>query len=96
MKPNTLMLIAALALGGCATVLDERTTTAVIPDGFNAGERYTIRTRTLQGPQGVYEQTSVVYRGVTALCRIDSPNDCELAARNLVDRYAFGGLRSDF
>ena len=63
---------AAVALSACATIVDERSTDAVIQNGFNAGERYTIRERTLDGPQGTYKQTSVVYRGISSTCRIDS------------------------
>jgi hypothetical protein len=78
---------ALLVLSACATVVDEKRTMAVLERGFNAGERYEIRTRTIQGPNGLYEQTSVVYRGFTRLCRIDSPGDCEKAAEQLIDDY---------
>ncbi len=96
MKWTYLLPAAALALSACATVVDEKTSTAVIERGFNAGERYQVRQRTLDGPQGRYEQTSVVYRGVSATCRIDSPNDCERAAETLVNNYQFGGMNDRF
>ena len=96
MRWTAIALAAAFTLAGCATIVDEKNTTAVVQSGFNAGERYTIRQRTLDGPQGRYEQTSVVYKGISTTCRIDSPNDCELAAQQLIDGYSFGGLRGDF
>jgi hypothetical protein len=86
----------ALTLGACSTIVDENVTTAVIQSGFNAGERYQVRERTLQGPQGIYKQTSVVYKGVSAVCRIDSPNDCAKAAERLVNDYSLGGLSVNF
>ncbi len=93
----TILLLATVAsLTGCTTIVDEKTTTAVIQRGFNAGEKYTIRQRTLQGPQGTYQQTSVVYKGVSAVCRIDSPRDCALAAEALASRSDFGGLGTEF
>lgn len=87
---------AAIALSACATIVDEQTTETSLQRGINAGERYTIRQRTLEGPQGRYEQTTVVYRGVSSVCRIDSPNDCERAAEVLINNYAFGGMSDNF
>jgi hypothetical protein len=91
-----LLPAAAVALSACATIVDEKTTNAVIQSGFNAGERYTIRQRTMEGPQGTYQQTSVVYKGISATCRIDSPNDCARAAETLVNNYSFGGISDNF
>lgn len=96
MRWTVLLLTAVPLLAACTTIIDEQTTTAVIQRGFNAGEQYTIRTRTLQGPQGTFQQTSVVYNGVSAVCRIDSPRDCALAAESLASRSDFGGLGTEF
>lgn len=89
--------IASLAfLSGCATVIDEQRTDAVILRGFNAGEAYVVRTRKMQGPQGVFTHTSVIYNGRTAVCRPDFPRDCELAAEALAERADFGNLGNEF
>ena len=85
MNFKTLALVSLATLAACSTVVDEKTTTAVLRDGFYAGTQYQIRTRTMQGANGTYTQTSVVYNGVTAVCIPDSPGDCENAARNLID-----------
>lgn len=84
-----------LALGGCTTVVDEKRINAVIQSGFHMGQPYVIRIRTLQGPQGTFEQTSVVFRGISAVCRRDSPGDCERAAERIVDGAAFGSVGRD-
>ncbi|MDW3180965.1 MAG: hypothetical protein R8F89_03055 [Roseobacter sp.] len=44
-----------------------------------------MRTRLIEGPNGPYDQTSVVYRGIARTCILDSPNDCEVTARSLID-----------
>jgi hypothetical protein len=85
--PAALVLLAA-----CGTVVDERRTTAVLSEGFNQGERYDIVTQTVQGPNGTYERTRVVYWGRSAPCILDSPRDCEFAARRLVDQRFSSGL----
>ena len=82
MKATLFILAAALALAGCTTIIDERNA----PGVYN-GERYEIRTRMLEGPNGPYESSSVVYKGITQVCRIDSPGDCEKAARYLIDSF---------
>ena len=83
---RSLIVAVALTLGACTTITNETSTTAVLEEGFNAGQRYEIRQRTLQGKDGSYMQTSVVYRGFAKTCIIDSPNDCESAARALIDQ----------
>jgi len=93
---KVILPVVAMALSACATIVDEKSTDAVIQSGFNAGERYTIRERTLDGPQGTYQQTSVVYKGISSTCRINSPNDCERAAETLVNNYSFGGFNDNF
>jgi hypothetical protein len=88
MKSMFPALVALTTLGACSTVVDEQTTTAVLRNGLNAGTEYQIRTRTIQGASGTYTQTSVVYNGTPQTCILDSPGDCEEAARNLIDdRY---------
>ena len=78
---------ALLALSACATVATETRTPATLEDGFFAGERYEVRTRLIEGPSGDYEQTSVVYRGLSRTCIPDSGDDCERAARALIEEY---------
>lgn len=78
-------IAAAVMLTACATVTNETRTPQVLQTGFYAGERYELRQRTIEGRNGPYQQTSVVYRGYTRICLIDSPRDCELAALNLID-----------
>lgn len=68
--------LACLTLGACASVTDERLSTLVVN-----GEEYTLRTRTLEGPNGSFETTSAIVRGKAFVCRIDSPGDCEAAVR---------------
>lgn len=85
MKCRMMALASLTILVSCTTIVDEKTTTAVLSSGFNAGTEYQIRTRQLQGSGGTYTQTSVVYRGVSQVCILDSPGDCESAARDLID-----------
>lgn len=80
----------AIALSACATIVDEQSTPTVVQSGPNAGKSYTTRQRTLDGPQGTYEQTSVVYRENSIVCRIESPGDCERAAEALINNYSSG------
>jgi len=82
MKKRYTVLIGALTLSACTTVLDE-----TITPGVYRGERYEIRTRTLQGRNGPFEHSSAVYKGVTLVCRIDSPGDCEKAAQHLINSF---------
>jgi hypothetical protein len=87
MKYLALVAAATLSISACATIENESSTTAVLSSGFNAGERYQIRTRTMSGPNGSFQQTSVVYKGISRVCIPDSPGDCEKAARLLIDNY---------
>ena len=86
---------AALAfVAACSTVLDETRTPAVLQTGYYAGEPYEIVTRTMQNDDGsTFERTQVVYRGRAAVCRVDSPRDCELAAQRLINEFFFGAGR---
>ncbi len=67
---------AFLSLGACATVTDERLSSIVVD-----GREYTLRTRTIDGPNGAFETTSAIVRGKAFICKIDSPGDCEAAVR---------------
>jgi len=86
-KLKSTTLAAALLLGACTTVTNETRTPAVVQDGFYAGERYEIRQQQVEGPNGPYERTSVVYRGVARGCIKDSPKDCEVTAKALIEAY---------
>ena len=77
--------IALATLAACATVEGETRTTAVVQDGFYKGEVYQVRTQTLNGAQGEFERSSVVYRGFSRVCRANSPGDCEKAAVSLIE-----------
>lgn len=87
MSLRMMPIAATMMLSACATISEETRTPAVLEGGFYGGERYELRTRLLEGPNGTYSQTSVVYRGLARTCILDSPNDCELKARNLIDEY---------
>ena len=93
MNIRFLALASLTILVSCTTIVEETTTTAVLRNGLNAGTEYQIRTRTLQGPNGIYTQTSVLYNGVSNVCILDSPGDCEAAARNLIDGLRVPGMR---
>ncbi len=83
-----LFSVAALVLlSACAslTVVDEQVTEAFVEDGFYGGERYFLRTRTLEGTNGTFQETSVVYRGLTQQCIPTSPNDCESKAERMIE-----------
>ncbi|MFK7882051.1 hypothetical protein [Roseobacter sp.] len=87
MSLKTLSISAAFILSACANVVEETRTQAVLDGGFFDGEPYEIRTRLMEGPNGTYEQTRVVYKGFARTCIRDSPNDCESKARNLINEY---------
>ena len=76
---------ALLVLSACAAIETENREVREIPDGFYAGYKYFLRTQTVSGSQGQYERTSVVYKGFSRTCIKDSPEDCEKAARLLID-----------
>lgn len=78
------LLASVLTIAACGTVTNETRTPAVLQSGFYAGEPYEIVQRTIAGANGTFEQGQVVYFGRTHPCRIDSPNDCEIAARELI------------
>ncbi len=74
--PRSLAALALLALGACATASADRLSTVTVD-----GREYELRTRTIDGPGGQFETTSVRVRGGYALCKIDSPGDCAAAVR---------------
>lgn len=85
MKTNIYLLAAVLMMSACATVSNETRTIAFIEDGFYQGIEYQVRTQFIEGPEGSYERTSVVYRGVSRTCILDSPGDCESKAERLIE-----------
>jgi hypothetical protein len=85
LETNIYLLAAVLMMSACATVSNETRTTAFIEDGFYQGIEYQVRTQFIEGPEGSYERTSVVYRGVSRTCILDSPGDCESKAERLIE-----------
>jgi hypothetical protein len=83
MRLTSLSLCAALLLPACSTVLDESRQSFTSASGFT----YEVRTRTMQGPQGTYQTSDALAGGVATPCRIDSPGDCEAAARRGINRF---------
>ncbi|MDW3224804.1 MAG: hypothetical protein R8G34_18300 [Paracoccaceae bacterium] len=75
-KLQFLCVVGAIALSGCASVTSETFSTVVLE-----GRSYELRTRTIDGPNGPYETSSVQVRGSYYLCKPDSPGDCEAAIR---------------
>lgn len=86
MSAKYLLVAGAVFLSACASVTTENRTAAEVQVGFYEGEQYEVRTRQFQGATGPFEQTSVVYRGFTKTCIPDSPDDCERAARLLIEQ----------
>lgn len=84
---KVLLTASAVLLAACSTVTDETRSSAVLERGFFAGQQYEVRQRLIEGPSGNYEQTSVVYRGLSRTCNPDSPRDCELKAQKLIEDY---------
>lgn len=78
MSGRLLLLCGAgvIALGGCASVSSETFKTIVLE-----GRSFELRTRTIDGPNGSYETSSVRVRGSYYLCKPDSPGDCEAAIK---------------
>ena len=86
---NTLLFgTAFLALAACAEVQSETGEVKVLPDGFYAGTQYIQRTQVFDRGNGPVERTSVVFRGISRTCIKDSPQDCEKAARALIEECA--------
>lgn len=85
MKLQAFVFSTLVLLGGCAEIVDENVTEAFVEDGFYQGERYFVRTRTMQGANGTFEVTNVVYKGFARQCILTSPGDCETAGRRLIE-----------
>lgn len=87
---SCLVTFAALTvlLSGCATVIDDTRVPMIVQSGAYKGEEYDLRTLTLQGRNGPYVQTQVVYRGITRVCLIDSPTDCDKIANQVISDHS--------
>jgi uncharacterized protein YceK len=85
MRSIMLLPIAALLLGGCATVLDETRQEIVVN-----GKTYEVRTRTIEGPQGTYVSSAAIVYGSAHPCILNSPGDCEAAVRRGLNRFDDG------
>lgn len=91
MNLRNCLIIGAVLLAGCGEVISEQRVPAQLDSGYYKGEPYDIVTQTVQGDSGTFERSFVVYRGRQAVCRVDSPRDCELTAQRLVNERFFGG-----
>lgn len=83
MKPRTFLIAAAILLSACGSVTNETTSTINV-DGRN----YELRTRTIQGPNGTYDTSSVRVNGAYVQCIPSSPGSCRGAIQD-------GKLRGD-
>jgi len=91
MRLKYLGLACLSMLWACGPVLEETRTTKQLTSGYYAGESYDLVTRVIDGPNGPYKQTRVVYWNRSAPCILDSPGDCEKAARRMIDEsFSFG------
>lgn len=61
-----------LVLTACGTVENESKSSITVD-----GNAYELRTEQIEGPNGTYDNTSVIVNGRMYLCKPDSPNDCE-------------------
>lgn len=84
MKPKAFLISTAILLSACGSVTNETTSSIVVDRNT-----YELRTRTIQGPNGAYDTSSVRVNGTYRQCQPDSPGSCEAAVRN--DYY--GGNR---
>ena len=85
------IIVGAVLLAGCGEVISEQRVPAQLNSGFYRGEQYEVVTQTVQSDSGTFERSFVVYRGRQAVCRVDSPRDCELTAQRLVNERLYGG-----
>lgn len=65
-----------VALTACAPVTDETRSTIDVE-----GSTYELRTRTLDGPNGPFQQSSVKVKNKYYICLPDSPGDCAAAVK---------------
>lgn len=70
------LVAGLLALTACAPVTDEKRSTIDVE-----GSAYELRTRTVDGPNGPYQQSSVKVKNKYYICLPDSPGDCASAVR---------------
>lgn len=75
-KLQVLLATAAGVFSACAPVSNETFSTITVE-----GRPYELRTRTIDGPNGPYETSSVLVRNNYYLCKPDSPGDCEAAVK---------------
>ena len=80
-----MILVLPLLLAACSTVVSESSSSIVVD-----GERYELRTRVTNGPNGQYETTSAIVGGMSNTCIPDSPGDCEAAVRRGLSRFDAG------
>jgi hypothetical protein len=76
------LVVAPLILGACATVVSETRQPLVVGNAT-----YEVRIRTMEGPNGTFQTADAMVGGVSVPCRIDSPGDCEAAARRGINRF---------
>ena len=85
MVRRSFCLAGTFFLSACASGTEESRSTITVD-----GEQYELRTTTLAGPTGSYQQSSVKVRNQFYLCVPDSPGDCEAAARIARDQRPGG------
>ncbi|GIT87667.1 MULTISPECIES: hypothetical protein [Roseobacter] len=74
------VLVAAVVLGGCAEVIEEKYGSIVVD-----GQTYELRSRVMDGRNGTYTHTSVIVRNVPQTCLPESPGDCRAAVKNALN-----------
>lgn len=78
----TLIITTVLTLGACASVQNESYSTINID-----GRDYQLRSRTLNGPQGTFENYAIrANDGSFRSCDPDTPRSCRLALNTSRDR----------
>lgn len=77
--------LAAASLAGCGTVQNE--TYSTVSTFYNT---YQVRTRVIEQGGQTYTTSSVRVNGFYYPCLIDSPGDCEAAARRGENRFDRG------
>ncbi len=70
------MISALGGLAACGEVVNETTSTLVVD-----GNAYELRTRTIQGQNGTFDQSSVKVQNRIYTCLPNSPGDCEATVR---------------
>jgi hypothetical protein len=64
--------VCCLALTACGSVQNQSTSSITVD-----GNSYELKTEEIQGPNGTFDNTSVIVNGREYLCKPESPNDCE-------------------